>query len=121
MLLWDPSWAERSWLVGYACLIPTLALLQVAFMEGKGWQLPLRSMSFIFLSAAQFCKQHGYSLAEFESAEWEQQWRASERAVRYGLDQPAQSSAAQMLARRDKARKASVAARRERRAAAEES
>ena len=88
-------------------------------MEGKGWQLPLGSMAFITRSAKDFCKRHGYSLAEFESAEWEERWRASERAVRYGLDQQAESGAARMQARRNKARKAKVAARRQRRAAAE--
>ena len=88
-------------------------------MEGKGCQLPLRSMAFINPSAKDFCKRHGYSLAEFQSPEWEQRWQASERAVRYGLDQPAESGAARRQARRDKGRKAKVAAQRQRQAAAE--
>ena len=88
--------------------------LQVSFMEQKGDTHFKATLIWIAASDEKFCQRYGYSLEEFQA--WEVQWLQSGRAREYGLDVQKDGTAG-MHAARQRGRKASVAARRQRRLA----
>ena len=92
-----------------------LLCAQVSFMQHQASSQYVAGLSWICSSDADFCKRCGASLEDFRS--WEVEWLQSERAREYGLTVQAASMAAKMHAARQRGRKASVAARRQRRLA----
>ena len=84
-------------------------------MEYKGSSQYHAGLSWIAITDAAFCQRYGYDQAEYEG--WRSQWLQSGRAREYGLNVQAEGIMARRHAARDRGRKASVAARRQRRLA----
>ena len=83
-------------------------------MQHKGSSQYLAGLAWICDTDEEFCQRYEYSLEEFQA--WEVQWLQSGRAREYGLDVQKDGTAG-MHAARQRGRKASVAARRQRRLA----